>query len=474
MADEDTVTRLDGTTITRTDIVESNKNYYQDAYEKKLTDICDFSDGSEVRTLHESLAVDVINLYRFLNSIQRSVFIDTAKGCYLDYIGCEFHLSRHKAEVATGQVTFSIPELLSSDLTISQGTIILQKETGYEYVLDSNVTISQGSLTATGNVHSRNAGARYNANKDTLTAFLEISRVRNIVKVTNPEAITGGVDGESDQHFRERIKNVKRERAYGTVPSYTNLIKEGSANVHDVQFVNPLLLTKSGYPSHLDSNGEVCTSCKRVLFVNANSKPCPNSTLREVEYVMSQQNNLVIGHDFHVQGAEPKYLYLGVHVYCDSIVDEAVIVDHIETFLDGGEVDEATSKKSGVVYTGLNIRDTLYKNQLIDVIENVLGVHHVESIHRLYYNKDITSNGYDGCNWVLNGSDNNESGFTLIDDNGYVYSMSSVKDGKVVNRWGEQNFEKIELRSGYVFALGSMKSVDSSCDNVILLNQEKV
>ena len=379
---EDKVTTLTGETITRNDIVEKNKQFYKEAYETELTDICDFSEGSEIRTLHESLSVDVINLYRILHYLHKMKFINYSTGGYLDELACEQHLSRKPSSTAHGQVTFTIPEIINSDIQIPQGTVILQQKTGYEYILQENCIIPQGSLSTTGEVYSKLAGARYNSVKGTLTAFKDIEKIRTIVSVTNPEEITGGVDPESDEEFRERIRNVKQEKAYGTIPVYVNLIKAGVTDVHDVQFVDPnILLTSDLYPQHYKPGTDMsdeskltdkdkCTSCSKVIFVNANSKPCPTNVLDEVEYVMSQQNNLVINHNFHIERARPTYLYLSVHIYYDYPVDEEIIVDHIEAFLNG---DEITTKDGETRYAGLNIKETLYKSQLIDVIENIVN-----------------------------------------------------------------------------------------------------
>lgn len=467
---EDKVTTLDGKSITRTDIIEKNIQYYKEAYEKELTDVCDFSEGSEIRTLHESLSIDVINMYRELHRIQKMKFINYSAGAYLDELACEQHLSRHPSSTAHGQVTFTIPEIISSDLVIPQGTVILQQKTGYEYILQENCIIPQGSLSTTGEVYSKLAGARYNSVKGTLTAFQDIESIRTIISVTNPEEITGGVDPESDEEFRERIRSVKQERAYGTISVYTNIIKAAVNDVHDVQFVDPnILLTSELYPQHYKpgtdlsdtstlTNNDKCTDCTKVIFVNSNSKPCPTSVLDEVEYVMSQQNNLVVGHEFHIEKALPTYLYFSIHIYYDYPVDEEIIANHIEAFLNG---DEITTKKGETRYTGLNIKETLYKSQLIDVIEDVPGVHHVESIHRLNYNPDIAN--VPSGDWIQN-----DDFWTYVDENGYWYSKSGNDS---VDLWGEKNFDSISLRSGRVFALGSMKSVDSTSSAILEFSQ---
>lgn len=460
---EDVVKRADGTEKSRSGIVNSNIGFYQEKYEENITNICDFSDGSEIRTLHESIAVDIINLYRDNYELFKQTFVLYATGAYLDWHGCEYHLSRKQSDVATGNVTFSLKETLAVDYIIPQGTVILGRGTGYEYILSSNITIPAGTLTTDGTVYSKLTGARYNSLANTLTAFKDEASIRKPVSVTNANPITGGVDAETDDEFRQRILAAKKESAYGTVSSYINLLKNSVNDIHDVSFVDPELLINSVYAAkHYKTNGkDYCTDCDAVVFVNANSKPCPDNVLDEVNYIMTQQNNIVIGQLFHVQKAALAVIYLYVNVYVETIVNEDVMADHIQAYLDG---DEITTKSGNRRYKGLDIGEILYKSKLIDCIENIPGVLQVESIHRLNYNKNIPT---EQNKWVANGDENKS--YTYIDGGGYTYTWDV--DSDTPNYWGRKNFDKIVPGYGKVISLGQMKDVDSSTTAVISLKQ---
>lgn len=456
---EDILEKVDGTTITRSGIVNQSITYYNQAYNENLTDICDFSEGSEIRTLHESIAVELFAFYKDAYNLALKKFINTATGQYLDMIGCEHHLTRKKSQIATGSVTFTLHETLGTNYTIPKDTIILGRGTGYEYVLEQNVTIAANTLTADGTVHSKVTGSRYNSLSNTLTAFKNIEGIPKPVTVTNNSPITGGVDAETDTDFRTRILASKKERTYGTISTYTNLILDNVTEVHDVQFVAH---TDKNIPKHYKSDGTICTDCTRIIIVNATSKPCPDDVLEEVQELMTLQDNLVVGHVFHVQGVTVIPLYLSITCYVETFIDVDVLVDHIQAFMDGDTIETKTGTQD---YVGLNISQTLTKSRLIDVIEDVVGVTQVESIHRLKYNTSIPA---DITKWTKNGTSG--TSYSYEDSDGYTYTRSSTKTDSI-NYWGEKNFNNLTLPKGRVWSIAQMTDVDSAAEAAINLVQ---
>lgn len=78
-------------------------------------DITDVNPGSVVRTIIESIAVEMGFLYTQLDAVYESSFIDTAEGQALDLVVAMLGVSRKPAEHAAGDVTFgrhSEPQLL--------------------------------------------------------------------------------------------------------------------------------------------------------------------------------------------------------------------------------------------------------------------------------------------------------------------------------------------------------------------------
>lgn len=475
---EDKITKPDGTTISRAGIVDSSILYYKTAYQENLTDICDFSDGSEIRTLHESLAVEVFSFYRELVEEARMKFVRYATGVYLDELACEYHLTRKKAEVARGTVTFTTSATLTTDILIPKGTVILARHTGYEYILESDVAITGTNTPANGIVYSKMVGAKYNAPIDKLTAFKDIGTIRTDVRVYNPTEIVDGVDAETDEELRKRILEAKRTKAHGTVPAYNTILRDEVPDIHDVAFVPPeTLTTNAKYARHyvegtkkeqitgktfaqIKEDGLLCTKCDAVIFVNAESKPCPAHVLEDVEYVMTQQNNLVVGQTFHIEKAQTIKVYLYVELFVTSAIDEDILFEHLSAYFNGGTVEAKTGSKD---YRGLYIGETLYKAQLINAIEDIPGVYQVGSIKRAKYDTSIPT---DIQKWSNNGG----AGFSYEDDYGYIFYRTN-SEANSINYWGTTNFVSLKTHAGSVFQLAQQKEVDSTVQTVIGLEQ---
>ena len=496
MAKEDTIKLPDGSVFTRSGIVQQSIDFYKEAYQENLTEITDFSEGSEIRTLHESFAVDIFNFYVEAERQAKMKFLRYAEGVNLDEIACEYHLTRKKSEIATGTVTFvTSATITGTSMNIPKGTVILDYVTGYEYILQDDVILSATDTPENGVVYSKLTGAKYNAPKNRLRAFKEISTIRSEIKVTNPTEITGGVDDENDEDFRNRILKAKQEKAYGTVPVYSNLIINEIPDVHDVQFVEPeVLLTSEDYPRHfkqgttladvcvlnskkevtydasgnpvykpfstLKSEGLLCTKCVGVIFVNCWSKPSPDEVINEVEFLMTQQSNIVFGQKFHIEKAKMDIVYLSIELFVTATIDEGILYDHVMAFFDGGTV---TAKTGNVYYGGLNIGQSLYKSQLIDMLEDIPSAYQVGSIKQAKYNTSIPT---DIQYWNNNGG----AGWSYEDDEGYEYHRTTSERNSI-DYWGVKNFIRLDTMEGCVFQIGQKSDIDKSAEDAIGITQ---
>jgi len=477
----DVIVKPNGDRITRQSIVNDGEQFYEEAYQNKLSEICDFSVGSEIRTLHESFAVEVFSLYKEMYRMAKMKYVLDSEGTYLDRLGCEYHLTRKKASVATGIVTFSTDETLLGDYKISEGTVLLAHDTGYEYILTENVVLRSSAVPVNGTVVSKLQGYRYNVTEtDKVTVFQEPDRVQKSIKVTNHTPIIGGSNKESDEEFRKRILNAKRTNGWGTVSTYNELLKEKVNGVHDVQFVDPHeLLENENYPPHIKHSKEVdaliakvlngeevtfeqwkphyCTDCTRVLFINGFNKPIDTTTLEMADYVMTQQNNLVIGQVFHVQQAEVIPLYFKIEMYCNADISEDVVYEHLCAFMDGGVIETKTGDKE---YVGLNINETLSKRDLLNVLEDIPGVDQVGELKILKYNDDLSK-----VTWT----DNADGSYTYTDEEGFIFTKT--KNDKLMSPWGERNFVSIQSYKGQVFQCGQMKNEDNTLKSKIMLTK---
>lgn len=442
----DIITKLDGTTISRADKVLKMINWYQEKYYNKETKLCDLSIGSELRTLLESFTVETSDVESNSYDLFKQTFLQYSTGNYLDMKSCEQKINRKKGSVAKGEVTFSIPNLLNDDYIIPAGVIILNRDNGNEYILSSDVVIAAGTYSANGFVYAKVIGSASNAISDKLTAFKNIHRVRYDLKVTNNSEITGGTDPETDESLRQRCFDSKKEKAFGTLPSYSNNILEYCYDVHDVAFINPNNLSNH-YKVEKDANNNnvnvKCTDCMRVVIVNANSKPCPTEVLQEVETYISNQNNKILGHTFHVQKATLSNFIFDVGIFPNGSVTEDDIITAMLAYINGGTIGTRT-------YPGLKIGEAVRKQSLMDAIEELDNVDQVESITAINYNNSLPS---DVSQWTKVGNQQ----YTYTKGN-YTYSRS----GDTINKWGKANFVTLSPGISSVASLGYKRNVDTS------------
>lgn len=123
--------------------------------------------------------------------------LDTAAGVYLDEKAKDYGMTRHYAQYATGQVTFT-----GTDGTmVPGGTIIAAPDYGVRFVTQESVAIAQGTamVAATCLV----TGPAGNVPAESVTQIAD--QVQGVASVNNEAAFSGGVDREDDDSFRMRI-----------------------------------------------------------------------------------------------------------------------------------------------------------------------------------------------------------------------------------------------------------------------------
>lgn len=460
--------RLDNTEVTRSSIIERMIMFYKERYGEDLTEVCDLADGSEMRTLLESIAVEIYDLYYQDDVSCRQAFVKTAVGYYLDMKGCEFHLTRSPSAQSTGYLNFSFKSgPITVDYTIPQGLMVLDRKTGNEYYTTSSMDIKAGELEVDVPAISVLEGLDYNCETGRLTAFKNMSQVRGDLQVTNKTAFTGGRNAESDEHFRQRILEAMKSEAFGTVQSYTNAL-ENIEGIHDVAFINPKDVT-----DHL-VGGKRCTACTRVCYINSSNKTkinnneSTNNTNKPVDYesadedmlfkvtnYFTNQDNLVIGHSFHVSACNCRRLYFKIEAYTSlSNIDTDEIMKALRTYFDGGTY-------GGMIYPGLGIGEAVRMYGLIDVLERVPGIEQVVNILNINYRTTYPEN----AKWEQLG---NETDWVWTDSMGFTY-RKATKDGKPSAQWGERRFRTLTVPVNYVAYLDSMKnsSQDSNSPDIL-------
>ncbi|MEY8387186.1 baseplate J/gp47 family protein [Oscillospiraceae bacterium 38-13] len=129
-------------------------------------------------------------------------FPQTAQGIYLDRHGTTRGLKRLPPTRSAGVLRFSVETVSSMDLTIQSGTVCMTAEEVRVRTTEEAV-IPAGARYADAPAEAVEPGAGGNVVPGAVR-FLTACPVA-VTAVTNPNAFTGGSDGEDDETFRARI-----------------------------------------------------------------------------------------------------------------------------------------------------------------------------------------------------------------------------------------------------------------------------
>lgn len=364
---EETFYNIVGEEINRSNLVQQMVDYYGLKLNVGETRVTDFNEGSEIRNLLESIAVDMYYLMEDQNNLSQIGFIDTAEGEWLDKHGAHpfINLPRDTGMEATGYVTFTIPEVSSEDILIPAETLLLCEENDWEYITDGDVVIPVGDTEVLASVTCLSVGAEGNCKKDTLNVISDDYLDVPGLTVNNSSAFTGGTDYEEDFEYRERLLEYVRQDDFGSVGYYTKL-GQSVTGVHDIALVD-----------------DVNETYTKVVIVNGLTKPVSATVLADVLEAFTDINNIVIGHSFTVDAPSYKTVDLDVSVTVTEIVEDSVFEELLQCIFDGGEGNMLI----GYDYEGLYISEAISKAKIYPIFENL---DFVESVYIEYDGSELS------------------------------------------------------------------------------------
>lgn len=176
------------------------------------TDLTDINDGSSLKQVLAAAAREDDDAYFQMINLLDLFDIDKAIGADLDERAKEFNpslISRNEAVKATGSVTFGRAGT-SGTVTIPIGTQVKVPADGAEaeiiFITTVEGTIADTtSVSGAVNVIAEVPGVNGNVDAGTIVGF--VSKPSGVDTVTNAAAFTNGLDRESDDDFRTRLKN---------------------------------------------------------------------------------------------------------------------------------------------------------------------------------------------------------------------------------------------------------------------------
>ena len=175
-----------GEEVNRTILLQTMIDFFNDKYPD--TEITDFNEGSEIRNILESIAVDIYHLERNDMETTRIAFLTTAYGSWLDLIGESKGYPRIIGLSSSGYVTFSIPDAINEEIVIPFNTIVVSEVTGLQFNTTMEAVISIGETSVDVPVQCVIHGSKGNAAVNTVTLFADV-KPYNALSVTNPEEL---------------------------------------------------------------------------------------------------------------------------------------------------------------------------------------------------------------------------------------------------------------------------------------------
>lgn len=170
----------------------------------QISDEYDKSQGSFFHDVINALAIELEKAYMNQNKILDQGFVETATGEYLDRKAAEQGISRNPPTKAKTIVTIQGLE----GVTIEKGTKVASDAASY--IITESKTIDS-SKEANVPVECEEAGAIGNVPVGAIKYFPVT--ISGLTSVTNPNPVTNGYNGESDEKLRSRYYNKVRTPA---------------------------------------------------------------------------------------------------------------------------------------------------------------------------------------------------------------------------------------------------------------------
>ena len=180
------------------------------------TNITNLNPGSVIRTILETIAKAMSDLYQLIHTVTRAGFIQTADGKWLDLKVRELGLLRKQGQKASGYITFYRNEVKDENITIPAGTIVktVKDSEGVEYRFKTieEVILPAGETEVFTLMEAIKQGSNYNVGKETIVKIsTHISGIDGVInKSVNLGAgvrswqVMVGADIETDEDLRTR------------------------------------------------------------------------------------------------------------------------------------------------------------------------------------------------------------------------------------------------------------------------------
>ena len=322
----------------------------------------DTSVGTTVRKIIDASSAQISNAYADNNISASSTNINNLSGTALDNYVANFGMARLPAKYATGLVLFSRPPVTSvgalPDVTIQGGTVVATTDVNpISFSVSLTAVLPSADNTIDVPVIAVAPGLAGNVASGAISVIS--TPVVGLGSVTNPLAMSGGADPESDAALRTRFQQTNFRGYTGTVQNLTGTAIENAAvsrvNTLGARSTTTVQVQVSGgtantlpvvYPHIYSDNMFFGSSIADGNFLNQTSQWTPTITASGSNYYVSIAVDTTTVPDGIY---ELQYDYLSAFSRC-SVANGAL--NYVDIWTDGSDIQSASETLPFGVGTG--------------------------------------------------------------------------------------------------------------------------
>ena len=212
---------------------------YQTKYQEETGRSVTLKDGEPITLMLYACAVQIYQMYLNADKAGKMNFLKYAYGDFLDNLGALKGVARQTETAATCTVRFSVSALRPAVIAIPQGTRVTTQGAGIYFSTDEYAEIPAGTAYVDVACTAITPGTIANGIAEELINVL-VDPIAYIGSVSNITATSGGLEGESDESFAERIYLAPAQFVVaGPESAYIYFVKEAYPGVADVKVTSP-------------------------------------------------------------------------------------------------------------------------------------------------------------------------------------------------------------------------------------------
>lgn len=195
--------------------------------------------GDPVRLFLLSIAAIIIQQRFLIDQAGKMNLVAYAKGDYLDQLGAYLDVERIPATAAETTLQYTLSAVRPEAVVIPKGTKVTGAKKDVFFATESPLVIASGSLSGTVDAQCTSVGL---TGEGLPAGYLteQVDPLPYIASVTNTTTTSGGADIETDDSYRERIREAPEKFSdAGSYGAYQFWAKSASADIMTVGVSSP-------------------------------------------------------------------------------------------------------------------------------------------------------------------------------------------------------------------------------------------